>query len=45
MNLYQTALNNIKQKAENKKLGKFNGIPFPILVSLSIFQALIKNKL
>jgi hypothetical protein len=29
MNLYQTALNNIKQKAENKKLGKFNGIPFP----------------
>jgi hypothetical protein len=29
MNLYQSAFNNIKQKAENKKLGKFNGIPFP----------------
>lgn len=29
MNLYQAALNNIKLKAENKKLGRFNGIPFP----------------
>jgi hypothetical protein len=29
MNLYQSTLNNIVQKAENKKSGKFNGIPFP----------------
>lgn len=29
MTLYHSAFNSIKQKAENKKMGKFNGIPFP----------------
>src|SRR6478735_8873489 len=29
MTLYQSAFNSIKHKAENKKAGRYDGIPFP----------------